>query len=97
MPVTRTFTNFSGFQYHAMFQFAKAAQESELEVREAATMSFVLGAITSSVAFLEALINEVLSSRARKLHPTEDWSREMLCQTCGMTLRRGFPCSRSMI
>jgi hypothetical protein len=58
--MTIAFTNFSCFHFHAMYQFARAAQDNELDLtREAEDRSFVLGAITSSVSFLEALVNEV--------------------------------------
>jgi len=59
--VSRSFTMFSGFLLYSMHQFARSSQEVERELdpkREAENRSFALGAIISSVAFLEAHVNE---------------------------------------
>jgi len=43
-----------------MFRFARSAQKNELALKHAAEdRAFVLGAITSCVAFLESLVNEI--------------------------------------
>jgi hypothetical protein len=59
--MSRSFTFFSGLLLHSALHFARSAQEMEQKAPklEAESRSCVLGAITLSVAFLEALINEV--------------------------------------
>ena len=94
---SKMFIGFSGYHFRAMYQFARASQEIEQEPdskREAENAAFAIGAVTSSVGFLESHINELFMSVSeadggmfyRKLNPAAKKGIKNLWEDAGSKL-----------